>query len=167
MILQSLKRLGRFELTYSIYLPNHIPNTCLRHIRRVSNLVKKNTTWLCDMANIQHESNINPRTLRFYIPSTLGSLWIYTYIYIYLYIYIDIHVLYIYIFVCSFAVPLSIFGASFASEFTMAVSPSTASVIARTYLSPKFAMYLCVSCPVHTHTPCCCFFECNYSLIIV
>ena len=100
------------------------------------------------MANIQHESNINPRTLRFYIPSTLGSLWIYTYINMYIYI----HVLYIYIFVCSFAVPLSIFGASFASEFTMAVSPSTASVIARTYLSPKFAMYLCVSCPVHTHT---------------
>ena len=123
MILQSLKRLGRFELTYSIYLPNHIPNTCLRHIRRVSNLVKKNTTWLCDMANIQHESNINPRTLRFYIPSTLGSLWIYTYIYICIYIYRYTCIIYIYIFVCSFAVPLSIFGASFASEFTMAVFP--------------------------------------------
>ena len=74
----------------------------------------------------------------------------------YIYVYI-----YIYIFVCSFAVPLTIFGAWFASEFTMAVSPSTTSVIARTYLSPKFAMYLCVSCQVHTHThtPCCCFFR--------
>ena len=104
MILQSLKRLGRFELTYSIYLPNHIPNTCLRHIRRVSNLVKKNTTWLCDMANIQHESNINPRTLRFYIPSTLGSLWIYTYIYIYLYIYIYRYTCIIYIYTYLYAV---------------------------------------------------------------
>ena len=156
MILQSLKRLGRFELTYSIYLPNHIPNTCLRHIRRVSNLVKKihyltlwygkHPTW------IQHKSPHPPILYSIYSRITMN-----------IHIYIDLHVLYIciyiYIFVCSFAVPLTIFGASFASEFTMAVSPSTTSVIARTYLSPKFAMYLCVSCQVHTHTPCCCFFR--------
>ena len=151
MILQSLKRLGRFELTYSIYLPNHIPNTCLRHIRRVSNLVKKihyltlwygkHPTW------IQHKSPHPPILYSIYSRITMI---IHRYIYIYKYIQVKIYI-YIYIFVCSFAVPLTIFGASFASELTMAVSPSTTSAIARTDLSPKFAMYLCVSCPVHTH----------------
>ena len=83
MILQSLKRLGRFELTYSIYLPNHIPNTCLRHIRRVSNLVKKihyltlwygkHPTW------IQHKSPHPPILYSIYSRITMN---IHIYIYI-------------------------------------------------------------------------------------
>ena len=82
MILQSLKRLGRFELTYSIYLPNHIPNTCLRHIRRVSNLVKKHylTLWYGKHPTwIQHKSPHPPILYSIYFRITM-NICIYIYI---------------------------------------------------------------------------------------
>ena len=130
---------------------------------------QKNTTWLCDMANIQHESNINPRTLRFYIPSTLGSLWIYTYIYMYIYIYRYTCIIYIYTYlyaVLPFPLASSVLRLP---ENSLWRFPPVLQVWSH---EPTFHQNLqCIYAFhvqfTHTHTPCCCFFECNYSLIIV